>query len=229
MAEQRLSDLELSILSLVSEGARYGGEIEALIDARRLRDWLTVGTASVYYILGRLEQQGLIVREPPANDDAAKSSYSISDAGCGVLRTAITDRLQQPPALATGLRLGLANMGALKPSQVYRALLGYRDALSAQLNATEQQWTRRQSESGSDDVSQALFTHAIAVMQAEQAWLETFLTDWRSRHPEVTRETDETPATLPHIPNPHEAPTQLHAPTVNPAKQMQKVRRPSRE
>jgi DNA-binding PadR family transcriptional regulator len=52
-----LSDVELTLLSLVAEGPRYGSEIEQLIERRGLREWLIVGRDSFYYILYRLEQQ----------------------------------------------------------------------------------------------------------------------------------------------------------------------------
>ena len=43
-----MTDAELTILSLVAEGPRYGYEIQQLIDQRGLREWLTIGFSSIY-------------------------------------------------------------------------------------------------------------------------------------------------------------------------------------
>ena len=42
-----MTDAELTILSLVAEGAQYGHQIQQIIDERGLREWITVGFSSV--------------------------------------------------------------------------------------------------------------------------------------------------------------------------------------
>ena len=121
MSGAMLSDIELTLLSLVAEGARYGVEIERMVDERGLREWLNVGSASFYYIITRQEGQGLLTRV--ANGDAEHAVFQITDAGRGVVQTAVADLLRQPRSLSGGFAVGLANIGALKPRQVYHALL----------------------------------------------------------------------------------------------------------
>ena len=64
-----MTNAELTILSLVAEGPRYGYEIQSLIDERELRDWLAIGSSSIYYVLNKLESQHMLtseLREPTA-------------------------------------------------------------------------------------------------------------------------------------------------------------------
>lgn len=224
MSGNMLNDVELTILSLVAEGQRYGEELEQLIELRGLREWLPVGSASVYYILSRLEQQELVTSTHRfGSDGAEQAAYQITDAGRGVVQTAVADLLRHPPALGEGFGLGLANSGALKPPQVYQALVQHHDDLTHQLHAAEALWARRQQEPIEESGTEALYAYGIAMMQAELAWLSSFIDDWRAKHPMVERdeqrETEESTR------------TPLHRRTVSADhdKQLQKVKRPKQE
>lgn len=216
MSGTMLSDVELTLLSLVAEGARYGAEIERLIDERGLHEWLNVGSASCYYVLTRLEAQGLLTRA--ANGSAEQAVFQITDAGRGVVQTAVADLLREPRSLSGGFVVGLANIGALKPRQAYHALLQHREALSRRLQTAETRWSERQSAASIPD--EAMYTHSLAVMRAELDWLNGFIAAWSQRHPAVEREeTSEQPSS---------APTQHHRPTVaaDQGKHIQKIKRP---
>ncbi len=225
MSGDMLSDVELTILSLVAEGPRYGVEIERMIELRGLREWLVVGSASIYYILGRLEQQELLTStQQPGEDGTARTIYQITDAGRGVAQTAIADLLRQPRALGQGFALGLANSGVLKPAQVYRELVQHSERLAHQLRSAEALWERRQHEETPTPGTEALYSHGIAMMQAELAWLTAFIEQWRERHPAVER--DE-----PHELDDGRTQTPLHRRTVidDPEKKIQRIKRPPKQ
>jgi len=222
-----MTDAELTVLSLVSEGERFGYEIQQLIDARGLREWLTIGFSSIYYILNRLERQNLLTSElRSGRGTPAQKVYRITDAGKGVLQTSVSDLLRQPRALGTGFELGLANLTVLKPRQVYKVLSHHRTDLQQRLELVRKSWERHQQD---DDEGQsvhirALFTHSIALMEAELSWLDSFIEDWRARHPSVTEaSTTETNEVV----QPHEKKTELHRRTTpDPVKMIQKLKRP---
>ena len=219
-----LSDAEVTILSLVAEGPRYGSEIEQVIEKRGLREWLIVGSVSFYYILDRLDQQTLITRRlDPTQPGPAHTVFQITDAGRGVVQTAVSDLLRQPRSLADSFAIGLANIGALKPQQAYRALLQHREALTHRLQMAETLWARHQTDEVRSESAQALYPHGIALMQAELDWLNHFIEDWRTRHPAVTRE-ESSEIDLGST-------TPLHHPTVHSdaGKQIQKIKRPKAE
>jgi DNA-binding PadR family transcriptional regulator len=189
-----MNDVELTILSLIAEGPRYSNEVQNLIDERGLREWLTIGFSSIYYILNRLERQNLISSRLHTHGGQARKIYEITDAGRGILQTAISDLLRQPRGMGAGFELGLANIHMLKPDQVYRMLTHHRHDLQRRVENVEHSWRQRQQENHIPDNVHALYTHSLAAMRAELEWLSVFLDTWRARHPNVDDTTVEAPA-----------------------------------
>ena len=190
-----MTNAELTILGLVAEGPRYGHEIQRIIDERELRDWLAIGSSSIYYILSKLEGQQMLQAELLETDNGpGRKVYRITEAGRGVLQTAIADLLSQPSVIGTGFELGLANLNALGPAQVYHALLLRESELEDRIETAQQAWKRHQKTDDSPgDHTRALYTHALTVMQAEQDWLRDFLKDWQERYPAVTARSEPKP------------------------------------
>ena len=223
---ETMTDAELTILSLLAEGKRYGHEIQQLIDERGLREWVTIGFSSVFYILNKLERQNLLTSELRAEGRGpGRKLFSITEPGRGILQTAISDLLRQPRALGSGFELGLANLSALKPQQVYMTLRHHRTDLRHRLELVEQSWNRHQAETEEAPAHiRALYTHSIAIMRAELDWLDVFIKDWEGRYPAVKslHPSDEHP-----VVNTHNKVTQLHRrPTPDPDKMLQRLRRP---
>jgi DNA-binding PadR family transcriptional regulator len=224
-----MTDAELTILSLVAEGSRFGYEIQDIIDDRGLRDWLSVGFSSVYYILNRLETQKLLTsRLHTDGHGPARKIYELTDAGRGVLQTAISDLLRQPRALGAGFELGLANIHVLKPHQVYKVLVDHRDDLKLRLQAVEENW--RQHQTNDEEVVldhiHALYTHSIALMRSELEWLNQFIGHWVEKYPAAK---DATEPKRPQFPpdDAQAAATRLHRRTTpEPAKMIQTLKRP---
>lgn len=218
-----VSDLELVILSLVAESPRESDALNALIHQRGLRDWLTVGSTSVAQALKGLEAQSLLT---PMQANRGTTVYQVTEAGRGVLQTAIAYRLRQPRALGSDVELALANLRALKPAQVYEALLERRDTLGIQGAAAE----AALDQTASQEDGWMLYSHAAAMARAEIAWLDTFLQAWTRRYPNVTQHSvpETFPDELPTLDDTaSSAPTLIHHATANqnPVKRMQKMSR----
>ncbi len=225
-----MTDAELTILSIVAEGPRFGYEIQQVIDERGLREWLIIGFSSIYYVLNKLERENMLTSEFRSDGRSpARKVYQITEAGRGVLQTAIGDLLRQPRSLGTGFELGLANLNVLKPGQVYKVLSHHRTDLQQRLEAVEKSWERHQKEDAPNvaDYIRALYTHSISVMRAELDWLTQFTEDWRQRYPAVEDRPDsqarrpeaEQGAGVTRI-NRHTSP--------EPAKMIQRLRRPGK-
>ncbi|HRF95897.1 MAG TPA: PadR family transcriptional regulator [Aggregatilineales bacterium] len=185
-----ITDAELTILNLVAEGARYGHEIQDLIEKRGLREWVTIGFSSVHYLLNKLEEQHMLSSELRSEGRLpARKIYALTEAGHGVLQTAIADRLRQPRAFGTGFELALANLNVLKPAQVYRILSQHRSDLGQRLLSIEQSQQRQQKNEAipMPEHIEALYSHSIALMEAELKWIDGFLKKWVVRYPAVLR------------------------------------------
>lgn len=221
-----MTDAELTILSLVAEGPRYGYEIQQIVDERGLREWLMIGFSSIYYVLNKLENQKMLTSSLRSEGRGpARKVYEITEAGQGILKTAISELLRQPRSLGTGFELGLVNLPALNPQQVYKVLSHHREDLERQLEATEKAWERHQEDSTPADYIRALYTHSIAVMRAELAWLSDFVKDWCERYPDVQSINEAKPNDKVE---PAAAKTVIsRRQTPDPAKIMQRLKRPS--
>jgi DNA-binding PadR family transcriptional regulator len=78
-----LTNAELAILSLIVEQPRHGYDIEQVIEARQMRNWTEIGFSSIYYVLKKLERDGLIVShlEASSGPGPARRVYSVTAAG----------------------------------------------------------------------------------------------------------------------------------------------------
>ena len=225
-----MTDAELTILCLVAEGPQYGYEIQHTIDDRGLREWLTIGFSSIYYILNKLERQKMLTSEMRADGQApAHKMYRITDGGRGILQTSISELLRQPRGFGTGFELGLANLTVLKPRQVYKVLSDHHVDLKLRLEAVASSWIRHQAEDSESTAEHiwALYTHSIALMKAELEWLESFIEDWKAKYPAVVQPSSEL-RNDPVVENgAHARVTQRHKRTTpDPAKMIQRLKRP---
>ena len=80
-----MTDAELAILSIVAEGPIYGYDIQTVVAQRGLRAWTNIGVSSMYYVLEKLERQGLLdsAASSPAESPAARRPGCRAPAGSG--------------------------------------------------------------------------------------------------------------------------------------------------
>jgi DNA-binding PadR family transcriptional regulator len=180
-----MTDAELVILSLAAERPQHAYEIQQAIESRRVRQWASIGFSSVYLVLGKLEDEGLLHSQETAGTHPSVSKrYEVTDAGRNVLQTAIADRLSTPREPSSGFLLGLANLHHLRPEQVRHALDGYEARLRvrlAEINALRQ----AQAVDGVERPLQvvALFDYSLTLIVAELEWLAEFRQAWEAQAP----------------------------------------------
>lgn len=224
-----MNDAELTILSLLSEGDRYGHELQQLIEERGIRSWVAIGFSSIYYVLNKLERQQMVSAQ--LHQDAngvARKRFHLTSAGRGVLQTAVSDLLRQPRSLGDGFELGLANLHILKPAQVYQMLTHHRSDLAQRIRRVETLHAARQQTRADDptDSRLALYAHSLTVMRAQLQWLDDFIVAWQTRYPAVT-DSAASAGDVAAAGGSHAADTRIaRRPTPDPAKQVQRLRRP---
>ena len=175
-----MTNAELAILSLVSEQPRHGYQIDQVIEDRGMREWTEVGFSSIYYLLKRLEGQGLIEsRLQEAERGPARRVYTTTPAGEAALHTAVLDALSTPYRCYPPLQLGLANLPAIPPAEAVAALQRYRDALIARRDHVHERW---QSQRPLPYFVDAMFRHSITLVDAEITWVEGFIVRMEDEH-----------------------------------------------
>src|SRR5882672_2526971 len=152
-----MTDAELAILSLLAEGPSYDHDLNTAIEQRGLRKWTAIGHSSMYYVLDKLEKQGLIER---ISESYGHRRFQISAAGIGVLQTAVADLLGTPHTYDRAFELGLANLHVLRPPQIKSALLSRRQDIIFKLSKLRDE---RKVAEGQFNI-EALFDHHISMM-----------------------------------------------------------------
>jgi DNA-binding PadR family transcriptional regulator len=187
-----MTDAELAILSILTEGPSYDHDLNKIIDSRGLRRWTAIGASSMYYVLDKLEKQGLVQMTPEAD---GRRRFYISPAGTGVLQTAVVDLLSTPHAHDKSFELGLVNLHVLRSSQVRSALQSREQDLVAQINKLRETLAE-ELEQHTSYQAESLFSHRLRMMEAELVWLEEFISYWEKRTTDE-QETVIAPAIIP--------------------------------
>ena len=168
-----MTNAELAILSLVAEQPRHGYEIEQVIEERGMRDWTEVGFSSIYYVLKKLEQEGLVEsRLQPAAHGPARKVYQATRAGRAARRAAVWEALSTPGPHYSPLQLGLANLPALPRDKAIAALRQYRAELAGRLEHVQ---ARQRAQRPLPYFVEAMFDHSITLSKAELRWADRLI------------------------------------------------------
>jgi DNA-binding PadR family transcriptional regulator len=169
-----LTNAELAILSLVTEQPRHGYEIEQVIEERGMRDWTEVGFSSIYYLLKKLEKEGLVKGQlEEAERGPARKVYRPTPAGRQALRDGVLEALSVPQPCYSPLQLGMANLPGIPPKEAIAALEQYHETLIARRDHAQARWNAQKPLPYFVD---AMFDHGVTMANAEAKWIETFIT-----------------------------------------------------
>jgi DNA-binding PadR family transcriptional regulator len=169
-----MTNAELAILSLIAEQPRYGYEIEQVIEARGMREWTEIGFSSIYYLLNKLEKEGMIESrlQQPAGKGPARKVYTITQLGRQAHIEGAIAALSTPRSGSSSLLLGLSNFPMLPREQVHTALNSYtaqlEDSLIRMLGQAEDQRPM-------PPFVEAMFEYSQVVAEAELSWIRNFI------------------------------------------------------
>ena len=162
------SDADIVVLSLLAEQPRHGYDLDRVIEQRGYRQWTSLAFSSVYYLLKRLSERGLL--EPDEGSQGRRTVFRVTEAGRRELRQAAGERVLAPappsagvlPALNAYSRLDAPALMALL-AQRAEALLGRLDELRA---------LRAQVD---EEHALAIFDYEILRQEADLAWTRSLL------------------------------------------------------
>jgi DNA-binding PadR family transcriptional regulator len=165
--------IRFSICRRYGEKPRHGYELDEVISARGMREWTEIGFSSIYYLLGRLRDRGLIteVDTPRAGRGKARRVYGPTAEGrraCARAAEAAVAELRPvfPPVLA-----GLANQPAIAPERLRAALDRRAAALTERIAAIG---AARDAQPGMPGFVRAIFDYSLGRLAAEQQWLAAY-------------------------------------------------------
>ncbi|MGW7295556.1 GyrI-like domain-containing protein [Streptomyces xiamenensis] len=168
-----LSAAELTLLGLLVERPRHGYELEAVITERGMREWTEIGFSSIYYLLTKLRERGLIVPDgaAPAGGGKARKVYAATDEGRRVCALAAERAIAEIHPVFPRVLVGLANQPAVAPEDV-RAALDRRAAALAERVETVRRTAAEQPHA--PEFVRAIFDFTLSQLTAEQAWLARY-------------------------------------------------------
>jgi DNA-binding PadR family transcriptional regulator len=174
---RELTDAELLVLGLVAEMPRHGYELEQVIEQRAMREWTHIGFSSIYYLLGKLEQQGLVTSEAPSAAKA-KRVFRVTDAGRAALAARSLAALRTVSPTYASVLLGMAHWPVLGRDEALDALESRRAAVEAELARLGDLQVAQQP---LPDYLEALFDYALGQLRADAGWVAQTLGYMRSK------------------------------------------------
>ena len=176
-----ISNLEASILGLVCEGFRYGYELEKIIEERNMRHWTEIGFSSIYYVLKRLEKNGLISSSSDLVNGRSRKVYDVTSTGEVEMKEKVTDLVSSYNPVADPFDLGVGNLQRLSHDEIITGLRSYR----VSLDAREQFFRDRLAvmlESEWPLHIRGLVTRPLAKLEAEKKWVESYIEELEAHH-----------------------------------------------
>ena len=144
-----------------------------------MRDWTEIGFSSIYYVLKKLEQAGLVEgRLEQAERGPARKVYHVTAAGREAARAGVVEALSVPQRCYPPLQLGLANLPGVPGGEAVAALRRYREALVEDLAHVHERWDAQRPLPYFVD---AMFDHSVTMVEAEIAWVERFISQLEGR------------------------------------------------
>jgi DNA-binding PadR family transcriptional regulator len=135
-----------------------------------MREWTEIGFSSIYYVLTRLRDRGLVtVTTEPAHGKARKV-FAPTPEGLRVCAAAAEAAIAEPSPVFPPLLVGLATQPLIPPDRLRAALARRADALTAKI-AEVRAAARR---GPVPPFVRAIFDYSLTQLEAEQRWLATY-------------------------------------------------------
>ncbi len=178
-----MTPVELAVLTVLAEKPRHGYDIEKIIEDRGFREWADIGFSSIYYVLNKLEKDGLVLGQlaPAQGKGAARKIYHLTSQGKHQHKEAVLQALSTPQRRTSLFLLGFANIPALNEDELRTALREYAEALEQE---SERLKHKAVSQDPIPDFVQAMFDYSQALIAAEMHWVQDWLTRMEQEHAE---------------------------------------------
>ena len=162
------SDADIVVLSLLAEQPRHGYDLDRVIEQRGYRQWTSLAFSSVYYVLKRLAQRGLV--EPDEGHTGRRTVFRVTDAGQRELAAAAGERVLTPVPPTAGVRPAITAYSRLDDPELVAGLERRAQALRKTLE--ELRGLRAQ---GDEEHALAIFDYEILRQEADLTWTRTLL------------------------------------------------------
>lgn len=177
---------ELAILGLVVERPMYGYEIEQVIEQRTMRNWTEIGFSSIYYLLKKLQTEGLVDSrvDTSRSKGPARKVFGATRKGRSAWKRETRRALATPRRQFPDIYLGMAGMPGLEPEQAIEALDEHLKGLEDR--TAEIMAARERSGLELPYHVEAMFTYGETMIEAERTWVIGFIEELTAMKKEPT-------------------------------------------
>ena len=162
------SDADIVVLSLLAEQPRHGYDLDRVIEQRGYRQWTSLAFSSIYYLLKRLSERGLL--EPDEGTQGRRTVFRVTEAGRRELRQAAGERVLAPAPPSAGVLPALNAYSRLDDPALAALLARRAEALLSRLD--ELRALRAQVD---EEHALAIFDYEILRQEADLAWTRSLL------------------------------------------------------
>ncbi|MEV0679245.1 PadR family transcriptional regulator [Actinosynnema sp. NPDC050436] len=175
-----LTPAELTLLGLLVEQPRHGYELDEVITGRGMREWTEIGFSSIYYLLGRLRDRGLVAETGPERGPGARRRkvFAATAEGRAACAAAAEEAIAVPRPVFPPVLVGLANLPVVPRDRLLPALERRAAAL-----AEREREVRAAAARPAPDFVRAIFDYTLAQLAAEQDWLAGYRAAWATTVP----------------------------------------------
>lgn len=164
-----LTLIELVVLGLVAERPRHGYDVEAAIRKRRLRSWTPIGFSSIYHVLNKLAEAGLLGCRTCRGERVPQRVYRTNARGWSALRGRLRSIIATPSRAAHEVELAMMFAGTLGRRELLDCL-AERARLTGENLREERRLHRHYLKLGCPVWTDLIFRHTIGRLAAERAW-----------------------------------------------------------
>jgi DNA-binding PadR family transcriptional regulator len=165
-----LTAAELTVLGLVIERPQHGYDLEQVIARRGIRQWTDVGFSSIYYLLTKLQQRGLLhVPEAPAAARSRRVFHATAEGRAAAARGALAF-VAELRTVPQPLLVGVANQHLLPEQEYARALHTRLVRVEARIAEVE---AARRAQAPLPRAAREVFSYSLSLLEAERQWLTT--------------------------------------------------------
>lgn len=171
---QKLSNIEVILLSIVNEKPSYAYEIDKTINSRDMRRWVRVGVASIYQALKKLEDKGLVYSHKEKEGRMPeRKRYYVTAEGKSALARASKKLLSGLEWHYLDLNVGLEASDLLTDSEIAGCL----EKRLARVRANKNRLTEiMTSENNTAFKKKAIIKNILDFRRAEEKFIEELLT-----------------------------------------------------
>ncbi|PZS14514.1 MAG: hypothetical protein DLM57_14340 [Pseudonocardiales bacterium] len=167
-----LTDGELTILGLIAELPRHGYELERIIDERGIRNWTSLGFSSIYYILDKLEERGLVEPVVPRRPGKSRVTFRLTPRGLDDVRTGSLEAIADLTPVHARALIGMANSPGLPSDEIRKMLTQRAENLHLRLGVLR---AARSAQEPLPAAAHAIFDYSEAVLLADAQWTARLL------------------------------------------------------